>query len=227
MVLLPTTYYLTEAVLVTYNQSMKRANKRNELIQVGKEIVVQQGFKATSLNDILSTAGIPKGSFYYYFSSKEDFGLAIVDDFAREYRDKLETFLKDERYSPLTRLRNYFEFKIADMEANCCNDGCLIGNLAQELSTQNEVFRDRLEQVFAEWEQYFIQCLNEASEIGEIKNYKPQGMALLDDFNTLAKFILSSWEGAILQAKVTKSVLPMQTFVQILFEQIFNISDFD
>ena len=195
---------------------MKRASKRNELIQVGKEIVLQQGFKGTSLNDVLIKAGVPKGSFYYYFSSKEDFGLAIVDDFAQEYRDRFKTFLEDEQCPPLTRLRNYFEFKIAEMEAHQCNDGCLIGNLAQELSTQNELFRDRLNQIFAEWEQYFIRCLKAAYEAGEIENSS--------NFEVLAKFILSSWEGAILQAKVSKSVLPMQTFVKILFEQVLNIS---
>lgn len=190
---------------------MKRINKRNELIQVGREIIVQQGFKAASLNDILTTAGVPKGSFYYYFASKEDFGLAIVDDFANEYRHRLKALLEDERHSPLTRLRNYFELKIAEMEARRCSDGCLIGNLAQELSAQNELFRDRLDRVFAEWEQYFIRCLKAACEAGEIR---------CDRYEDLAKFILSSWEGAILQAKVTKSVLPMQTFVKILFEQI-------
>ena len=195
---------------------MKRANKRHELVRVGKEIVVRQGFKATSLNDVLSAAGIPKGSFYYYFSSKEDFGLAIVDDFAREYRDRFETFLGDEQYSPLTRLRNYFEFKITEMKANRCNDGCLIGNLAQELSTQNELFRDRLEQIFVDWEQYFIQCLQAAYEAGEIKQER--------NLPLLAKFILSGWEGAILQAKVTRSVLPMQTFVEVLFDRILTKS---
>ena len=189
---------------------MRRTNKRNELIQVGKEIIVQQGFKAASLKDILTTAGVPKGSFYYYFSSKEDFGLAIVDDFAREYRERLETILEDPQYSPLARLRNYFEWKIEDMAAHRCTDGCLIGNLAQELSAQNEVFRDRLNGVFAEWEQYFARCLQAASEAGEIPS---------DRYDELAKFILSSWEGAILQAKVTKSIVPMQTFVRVLFEQ--------
>ena len=190
---------------------MRRTNKRNELIQVGKELILQQGFKAASLNDILTTAGIPKGSFYYYFSSKEDFGLAIVDDFAREYRERLKSILEDPQYSPLTRLRNYFEWKIEDMAAHRCNDGCLIGNLAQELSTQNETFRDRLNGVFAEWEQYFARCLQAAYQAGEIPS---------DRSEELAKFILSSWEGAILQAKVTKSVVPMQTFVRVLFERI-------
>ncbi len=192
---------------------MKRIKKRNELIKIGKEIVGRQGFKAASLNQILSSAGVPKGSFYYYFSNKEDFGLAIIDDFAREYRARLKTTLGNEQYSPLTRLRNYFELKIVDMENCRCSDGCLIGNLAQELSTHNE-FRDRLNQVFAEWEQYFIQCLEAAYEAGEIKSNR--------DLADLAKFILLSWEGAILQAKVSQSVIPMKTFVKVLLEQVLN-----
>ena len=98
--------------------------------------------------------------------------------------------------------------------AECgCTDGCLIGNLAQELSAQNELFRDRLSLVFAEWEQYFFRCLQAANKTGEI-------FLTSDRQLNLAKFILASWEGAILQAKVTKSVLPMEIFVSILFEQI-------
>lgn len=196
---------------------MKRTNKRDELIRVGREIIAQQGFKAASLNDILTAAGVPKGSFYYYFASKEDFGLAIVDDFARDYRDRFERILGDSQYSPLTRLRNYFELKIADMADCGCTDGCLIGNLAQELSAQNEVFRDRLDKVFAEWEQYFDRCLQAAFEAGEISTSGKVN-------NELAKFILSSWEGAILQAKVTKSVLPMKMFVDVLFDRVLSKS---
>ena len=198
---------------------MKRTNKRDELVRVGREIVAQHGFKAASLNDILTTAGIPKGSFYYYFDSKEDFGLAIVDDFARDYRDRFQRILSDERHSPLTRLRNYFELKIVDMAECGCTDGCLIGNLAQELSAQNELFRDRLNRVFAEWEQFFFQCLQAANEAREISLNSDRQL-------DLAKFILASWEGAILQAKVTKSVLPMEIFVRVLFEQILIKSSY-
>ncbi|MGL5076528.1 MAG: TetR/AcrR family transcriptional regulator, partial [Waterburya sp.] len=131
---------------------MKRTDKRKQLIQVGKQIILQQGFKAASLNDILTAAGVPKGSFYYYFASKEDFGLAIIDDFAQHYHNELQHLLTDQQFSPLTRLRNFFELKIADMENCQCTDGCLLGNLAQELAAQNELFRDRLKSVFAEWE---------------------------------------------------------------------------
>ncbi|MEY2857360.1 MAG: hypothetical protein RLZZ74_1672 [Cyanobacteriota bacterium] len=193
---------------------MKRTDKRQQLIQVGKQIILQQGFKAASLNDILTAAGVPKGSFYYYFASKEDFGLAIIDDFAQ--KNELKHLLEDQQFSPLTRLRNFFNSKIAEMEHCQCTDGCLIGNLAQELSAQNELFRDRLNRVFTDWEKCFARCLKEAYEAGEIASDKN----LVD----LAKFILSSWEGTVLQAKVTKSVLPMEIFVKILFQQILTQS---
>ena len=102
--------------------------------------------------------------------------------------------------------------------ADCgCTNGCLIGNLAQELSAQNEIFRDRLNEVFAEWEQYFYQCLQAANGAGEISTSDKVNL-------DLAKFILASWEGAILQAKVTKSVLPMKMFVCVLFERVLSIS---
>ncbi|MGB3639571.1 MAG: TetR family transcriptional regulator C-terminal domain-containing protein [Rivularia sp. (in: cyanobacteria)] len=196
---------------------MKRIDKRSELIRVGREIIVQRGFNSASLNEILTTAGVPKGSFYYYFASKEDFGLAIIDDFALQYQDKLKQLVEDGQSSPLTKLRNLFELKIAEMEARHCTDGCLIGNLAQELSAQNELFRVSLNQVFADWEEYFLKCLQAAREAGEISQDSN-----LDD---LAQFILSGWEGAILQAKVTKSVLPMQTFVKVLFERVLSKSN--
>ena len=69
---------------------MKSNRKRQDLIHVGRDLIVRQGFNATGLSDILATAGVPKGSFYYYFESKDDFGLAIIDDFANEYQRKLD-----------------------------------------------------------------------------------------------------------------------------------------
>ena len=193
---------------------MKRTNKRDKLIQTGKQIIVQQGYNAAGLNKILTTAGVPKGSFYYYFSSKEDFGLAIIDSFAEKYQQKLQQTLKDDRHPHLKRLRNYFESGIADMTASECNDGCLMGNLAQELSSQNEQFRDRLSQIFLDWQQAFAECLQEAQIAGELT---PDRNA-----TTLAKFMLAGWQGAILQAKVNKSVEPMENFLNLLFDDILT-----
>ncbi len=195
---------------------MKQAPKRNELIRVGREIIVRQGFNAAGLSNILSAANTPKGSFYYYFKSKEDFGIAIIEDFATEYQEKLGKTISNEQLSPLQRLNSYFAAGLADMEACGCVNGCLIGNLAQELAAQNEVFRDRINQIFSSWEEQFAVCLDAAQTSRELSS----------DTNTvqLAQFIIAGWQGAILQAKVARSTEPMKTFVGTLFEHVFSKS---
>ena len=59
---------------------MTRIETRQSLIQVGTDVIGSHGFNPTGLNTVLKTAGVPKGSFYYYFASKEEFGLAIIDE---------------------------------------------------------------------------------------------------------------------------------------------------
>ena len=194
--------------------TMKRTRKREDLIRVGREIVARRGFNATGLSDILSTAAVPKGSFYYYFESKEDFGLAIIEDFAREYQETLAATVGNEALPPIERLNSYFETSIADMEANGCETGCLIGNLAQELAAQNEVFRDRLNQILTSWETYFTDCLEAAYELEMLPNKTDTG--------NLARFILSGWQGAMLRAKVIRSPEPLRTFIKVLFEHVLN-----
>ncbi|MGC1307236.1 MAG: TetR family transcriptional regulator C-terminal domain-containing protein [Phormidesmis sp.] len=191
---------------------MKRTHKREELIRIGRDIIVRQGFNATGLSNILTTAGVPKGSFYYYFDSKEDFGLAIIEDSAHSYQKKLERTIGNSQLSPLKRLNSYFEAGIAEMEACGCVNGCLIGNLAQEMAGQSEVFRDRLNKIFFSWEEQFANCLEAARETQEI-SYKVTP-------TDLAQFVLAGWQGAILQAKVARSTAPMQTFARTFFSQI-------
>ena len=191
---------------------MGKTDKRAKLIQVGQQIIVKQGFNAAGLTQILTAANVPKGSFYYYFSSKDEFGLAIINSFADKYQQKLQRILKEADTPYLKRLRNYFEAGIAEMNSSQCNNGCLMGNLAQELSAQNELFRDRLSQIFLDWETMFAECLQSAQQANELDTKL--------DARNLAEFILAGWQGAILQAKVSKSVEPMENFVAVLFARI-------
>lgn len=147
---------------------MTRLETKQLLIQVGTEVIGSQGFNPTGLNTILKTASVPKGSFYYYFASKEDFGLAIIDEFAIAYAEKIAGFLTNENNSPLQRIRDYLENGLQNIQDRKCKRGCLIGTLGQELSSQNETFRTRLDQVFEGWKQQFNQCLHQAVVCGEL-----------------------------------------------------------
>ena len=193
---------------------MTRTATRQQLIDTGREIIAQQGFGTTGINAVLSNAGVPKGSFYYYFKSKEDFGLAVIDASAQSYAERLAGFLTDTEQPPLQRIRNYLEDGLSNMSDDCCSCGCLIGNLGQELSGHNEVFRQRLNAVFQSWEQQFSRCLGEARCRGDI--------SADSDPDQLAQMLLIGWEGAILRAKVTKSTEPMQVFISVLFDRLLN-----
>jgi TetR/AcrR family transcriptional regulator, transcriptional repressor for nem operon len=187
---------------------------KREILRIGAEIFGHSGFNATGLDAVLKRAKVPKGSFYYYFPSKQKFGLAVIDQCAQQYSDRLQTFLKDRTYSPLTRLRNYLESRAAGIGRNECKRGCLIGNLGQELASQNETFRKRLNEVFDGWVEQFAACLEEAKAKGELSRAA--------DSERLAQFLLNGWEGAILRSKVMKSASPMQTFIALLFERVLK-----
>lgn len=191
---------------------MKNTATRDKLIDSGAQLISQQGYNATGINAVLKTCGVPKGSFYHYFSSKEEFGLAVIERFASTYDASLVTLLEDSNTPPLERLRRYFASGRDYMHECDHATGCLIGNLGQELSGQSDTFRDALNLVFQRWEQRFARCLQDAQVSGDIAVHTAP--------EALASFILTGWEGAILRAKTLKSVEPMDLFEKILFQQV-------
>ena len=94
------------------------------LIDVGTRLILEQGYHQTGIQDVLRAAGVPKGSFYYYFPSKEAFGQAVIAQFAAAYLARLEQYLGDTTARPLTRLRRHHEELLARFERRGCRGGC-------------------------------------------------------------------------------------------------------
>lgn len=193
---------------------MAKQDKKAEIIGIGMELISLNGYNATGIDKVLKAAGVPKGSFYHYFGSKEDFGLAVIDAFARDYNARLDSFFLAGSRPPLERIRNYFEAGLMDMTAKAFTKGCLIGNLGQELADQNERFRARLEVIFNGWRLKFGDCLEAARKEGSL--------ATDLDCDVVAEFILSGWEGAVLRAKVMKSPEPLRHFIDTLFATVLK-----
>lgn len=189
---------------------MDKKNTRSDIIKIGTELISRQGYNATGIEMVLKEAGVPKGSFYHYFKSKEEFGLAVMDVFADYYSQRMTALLQDTALSPLTRIRTLLEGSLQRFSKNQCSKGCLIGNLGQEMADQNERFRARLDEIFDDWRTLFAGCLSEAQTAKELDSRL--------DAEALASFILSGWEGAILRAKVMKSPQPLQDFIEVLFK---------
>jgi TetR/AcrR family transcriptional repressor of nem operon len=188
---------------------MEKKDTQSDIIKIGTELIARHGYNATGIEMVLKEAGIPKGSFYHYFKSKEEFGLAVMDLFADKYGQRMSEQLANTALPPLMRLNRLLEGSLERFSRNQCSKGCLIGNLGKEMADQNERFRARLDEIFTGWRRLFAACLREAQQSGALRADC--------DCDALASFVLSGWEGAILRAKVMKSPQPLQDFINILF----------
>ena len=186
-----------------------RAMTRERLVRCGVELLTEKGFASTGIDEVLKRVGVPKGSFYHYFSSKDEFGQAVVDGYARYIANKLDRCLLDETATPLQRLRNYVEDGKRGMARYDFRRGCLIGNLGQELGATNDCYREALEAVFLDWQARVATCLELAKTGGELSEDA--------DPDSPAAFFWIGWEGAILRAKLTRSNNPIDLFADAYF----------
>ncbi len=199
---------------VYYAAMVKKRDTKTELIKVGMELIGTQGYNATGIGAVLKQAGVPKGSFYHHFESKEEFGLTIIEMFTEKFLKRLDVYLSDDSLTPLNRLRTFLEKGLEQAESHQFTTGCLIGDLAQELAAQNERLRIRLDKVMRSWGDRFAVCLREAQQAGEVSP--------ATDPDKVAGLILTGWEGALLRAKVMKSSQPVRDFIDTLFTTVLK-----
>ena len=189
---------------------MKRSHNKDEIVQAGLDIFLTGGFNGTGIEAILKQANVPKGSFYNFFSSKEEFGLAVINLYLSEMGELLQPLMEDVSLPPLIRIRKSLEVLITRFEGNSCSKGCLIGNLALEMSDQSEAFRQRLDDALQGWVSSIAAILEEARKEGAVPiDVEPV---------VLAENIVASFEGALLCAKVKKSVEPLKNFIHLYFD---------
>ncbi len=193
---------------------MKRIHSKDDIVQAGLDIILTKGFNATGVEAILKQANVPKGSFYNFFSSKEEFGLAIIDQYLAEIGERFHAIFKDESLLPLERIKKSFEILIARFEGNGCTKGCLIGNLSLEMSDQYERVRQRLEQALQRWTKLLSGLLLQAQEENTISTYLDPEM--------LAENLISAFQGALLRSKVKKSSEPLKNFIYLYFDRFLT-----
>lgn len=182
---------------------------RELLLRAGLEVFTEKGFSATGIEEILGRVGVPKGSFYHYFDSKEDYGLEVIGRYGVFFARKLDRHLLDPARPPLARLRAFVIDAAEGMERHEFRRGCLIGNLGQEMGALPESFRVRLRDTFEDWQARFAACLNEAQRAGWLA---PQA-----DCAGLAAVFWIGWEGAVLRAKLERSARPLELFADFYF----------
>jgi TetR/AcrR family transcriptional repressor of nem operon len=187
---------------------------RGRLLEAGIQVFSKSGFNGCSVQDITEAAGVPKGSFYNHFESKEALGGAALEHYWSEGAcDRLQILTRPE-LPPCARLRAYFEQVTAEMAQIGFTCGCLIGNMAAELSDHSPVIAAQLSTIFAGWNRLVADCIREAQTAGEIKSNA--------DPEQLAAFVLNAWEGAVLRARIEKAERPLRQFIETLFTVLLH-----
>lgn len=187
---------------------MSKESTRNALLEAGRQVFLERGYGNAGLEHIVQRAGVPKGSFYYYFKSKEQFGLAVIDEFAERCEARIDEALSDDSRSPLERIRHYFEEHLHRFATEQCRDGCLIGRLGQEMANQNDTYRARIDEIFSAWTRRLADCVRKAQNAGELSaDWEPE---------MLAEVWLSGWQGALLRARMTRSTRPLRGFLDFM-----------
>lgn len=195
-------------------KAVTKGDTKTALLEAGMDIMRDKGYTNTGIQEVLSSVGVPKGSFYHYFESKENFAVEVIHHYSQSYTAKLIYFLRDESLQPLDRLKAYINAGRDNFLAQNCCKGCLIGNLSQEMADQSEELRQVLSQVMGKWRDLFATCIDEGQATGQIsKRYSPV---------ELAEAFLSGWEGAIMRAKTTKNIEPLDIFNQVMFDGLLK-----
>nr|WP_242620233.1 TetR/AcrR family transcriptional regulator [Shewanella maritima] len=176
-----------------------------ELIRSGLAQLTEKGFAQSGIDPILKQVGVPKGSFYYYFASKEAFGQAVLDSYASYFAYKLDKHLLDDTNPPLMRISLFVQSAIDGMARFDFKRGCLVGNLGQEVDQLPGSFRPKLIAIFESWQQRLQACLELAKQQGEI--------APATNCKLYAEHFWVGWEGAVSRARLVQRAQPLRHYL--------------
>jgi len=188
------------------------SSTREKILEAGHQAISEKSFNACGLTEILQRAGVPKGSFYHYFASKEDFGVALIERASAGYVEKLRPIVGDRQRSPLRRLRAVFEAGREECVANGAACQCLIPKLALETSQLSEPVHAAVKCAYAQWTALLAQVIREAQAGGEIGRGH--------DADRLAQILVMLWEGATLRMQIDRDLQPVDDFLSFVFDSL-------
>ncbi len=192
---------------------MQKKHHREDILAAGERLFRLNGYHATGLNDILQTAGITKGTFYHYFTNKENFAREVVEYYGSTVNDTFRFFLDRTELQPLDRLRRLYEELTAQHKRENFRAGCLVGNFSLELAGQNTALASILDRQFLTWTDQLTPVIAEAQRSGVIAN--PEAPY------ELAHLLHQNYLGALSRSKASGTAFPLEIFYRFTFEYLF------
>jgi TetR/AcrR family transcriptional regulator, transcriptional repressor for nem operon len=195
----------------------KGEKTRRRIVGHATLIMYEKGYARTTIDDVIASAGVTKGSFYFHFSSKEELGYAVIENASDHILGNIRQSLDRPGLTPYRRIEAMLEGIQRIVEVADCSRGCILGNLALETSHSNEGFRERIAGAFRDWSELI------ASELEEMK----LADELPPDFDCTgyADFAISALEGGIMISKVTLDPAPMRNSAALILKQFADAGE--
>jgi TetR/AcrR family transcriptional repressor of nem operon len=180
---------------------------RDNILAVGQRIMSGKGFSAVGLNEILTEAKVPKGSFYHYFESKDAFGEALLSSYFEDYLADLDKVMHEPGLTMAQRLLKYFDMWRANQSFLDCQGKCLAVKLAAEVADLSEAMRAVLNQGTSA----IIARLSVALERGN-----EEGSLTIDDTpKQVAESLYQLWLGASVMVKIVRGTEPFDSAMAV------------
>ncbi|WBQ07656.1 TetR/AcrR family transcriptional regulator [Kribbella sp. CA-293567] len=190
---------------------MARRSMREEIVEAALAQFHERGFNAAAVKDITDRAGVPKGSFYNHFESKEALAIVALERYGvgRRLGD-----LADSSVEPVARIRKHFEFLRDEVVAFGITRGCLLGNFGTEIVDHSEPIRGGVKAGLEAWTGLLAGAIAEGQEAGAIRSEL--------DAEQTARYLLSAWEGTLIQARAYKDAKVFDSFFELTFAGLFT-----
>ena len=167
---------------------------REQILDAASRLVHIRGFNHTSVDEILKESGVGKGNFYYYFKSKDELGFAVLDRSLERFSTELIEKSFDQNKDPWQQIDDFLNFLVDRARQHDGSGGCILGNLAIEMSDIHEEFRQRLNKAFDRLRFRIEDSLTQARTRGTL--------GAGTDIPRLAHFIIAGFEGAFMMGKL-------------------------
>jgi len=173
---------------------------RQQVLTIGHRMMAARGFTSVGLNEILQTAGVPKGSFYHYFKSKEQYGQALLEDYFKAYLSMMDQLLLMSGETGRACLIGYFKAWAVRYREPLETDECLVVKLSAEVADLSEAMRITLRDGTQQIIERLEACISRGVEDGSL---------LAEDPGHLAQLLYHNWLGASLLNKLRRDGQPL------------------
>ncbi|WP_324731501.1 TetR/AcrR family transcriptional regulator [Pseudomonas paeninsulae] len=187
----------------------QRLDKRDLILAKGAEVMTRRGYHGAGVQEIVQAAGVPKGSFYHYFASKEEFALQALQQVYGPRLQRYSQALANSALSPRARIVGYYSELVEHFaQQEKLEYHCFIGSLSFEMAELSPALGAEVDAILQRSADMLQACLQQAQGAGEL--------AANEDCRSLASFITSAWQGALTRLKVANNTCALEDFMQRL-----------